>query len=413
MKPDLVALMAELQRDLRLLDWRIEVSYVPNLCTSSGYPVHGLCSHLVDAKRARIQIRDPETPATENDPSVEETLVHELVHLHFAPFSGNTQPEIAAEEQAVWAIAEAITNAKTAARRGQIARAMAARARERFTAGGRTKERKMDPAVIAALLALLESDPEAAKDYLKKLQGGGGGGEGAAPPAAQQPPPEEPRMQAPPAEEPRAARAVPTAQGSTVSRQEFEQLQTEQLVHQHGASLSDEQRRFALTLAPTAVRSYLATLTSGAPAPASAAQAHTRAAATPSASSTTAAPPAGVTRGEFERYRVDQYIELHGSSLNEAQKKFAQTLTYEQVRGYIATTVPSSTPAAQRNTAPAQGPRRQMSVDPTIQEVDRRMGLAPVPTQAIGRDPTTGRLTISNIAPAKVVKAAAAQTGGE
>lgn len=413
MKPDLIALLADLQRELRLLDWRIEVSYVRDLCAPGGYPVHGLCSHLVDAKRARIQIRDPETPATENDPSVEETLVHELVHLHFAPFSGNTQPEIAAEEQAVWAIAEAITNAKTSARRGQIARAMAARARERFTAGGRTKERNMDPAVIAALLALLESDPEAAKEYLKKLQGEGGGG-GAPPPAAQEPPPQEPpRMQAPP-EEPRAARAS-TAAGAGVSRQEFEQLQTEQLVHQHGATLNDEQRRFALTLSPTAVRSYLATLTSGGAAPASAANAHTRAAAASPgapASPTAPLPPASVTRGEFERYRVDQYIELHGAHLTEAQRKWASTLGYEQVRGYIAQHPASSTPPAPRGKVPAQGPPRQAPADPMIAEVDRRMGLAPVATQAIGRD-ANGRLTISNIAPAKVVAAAAPQKGGE
>jgi hypothetical protein len=353
-KPDLQALLVELQRELRLQDWRVEISYVPNLTNGAGYPVHGLCSHLVDAKVASIAIRDPETPATASDPSVEETLVHELVHLHFAPFSGSSSAEIAAEEQAVWALTEALHGAKTAARRGQIARAMMARAAAGATTGKVVRSQKMDIAMLLAALkaALQADDPKAAIEaLLKEVEGAGAAPSDPVPPGEQEPPPaplamdpEDPKppMQAAalPEDEPKAQRA------GGVSRKEFDRLQVETVVHQHGAKLNDKQRAFALTLSPAQVRSYIATQTSGGEAPKSAAVAAER----------QQAPANGVSRVEFERFRVDQLLTQHGAHLSDAQRKFAAGLSHDQVRSYLANHPAGDAPrAAQRSQVPTKG----------------------------------------------------------
>jgi len=369
-KPDLARLLAELQRELRLQDWRIEVAYVPNLTNRAGYPVHGLCSHLVDAKVATIHVRDPETPATSADPSVEETLVHELVHLHFAPFSGGSSAEIAAEEQAVWALTEALHGAKTAARRGQIARAMVARNRGR-SANGR-RERNMDLAVIAAIRALLESDDPAAavESYLKELEGAGGepapvppgemAPDGLEEPKMMAPEEEEPKMMAPaPGEEPKAQRA------GGVTRAEFARLQVEQIVHQHGAKLTDKQRAFALTLSPSQVRAYIATQTSGGEAPKSSVLASERAQAS-----------SIVSRVEFERFRVDQLITQQGGHLTDAQRKFAAGLTHDQVRAYLVQHPPQAEGVrpAQRQQVPTKGAQPGVHDDREARRV--RLGLS-------------------------------------
>jgi hypothetical protein len=131
MKPDLDGLVTRYQELLRLRDWRIEVAYKPGLSTRDGRPVWGLCYPTVDARVARIEIRDPSTPPAgvsleDATAQVVETVVHELVHLHFAAF-GNTSPaEIAAEEQAVWALAGALVSAHGTTREAPIARAMLA-----------------------------------------------------------------------------------------------------------------------------------------------------------------------------------------------------------------------------------------------------------------------------------------------
>lgn len=342
-KPDLAAMLAELQRELRLQDWRIDVAYAPNLTNRAGYPVHGLCSHLVDAKVASILIRDPATPATDSDPSVEETLVHELVHLHFAPFSGASSAEIAAEEQAVWALTEALHGAKTAARRGQIARAMVARAAA-GTAPVMMVERsqKMDIAMLVAAIraALQADDPTAAVEaLLKEVEGAG-----SAPPPAT--PSEPPMSMGAPEDEPKppmqSAAPLQDPKAQRVTRAEFDRLQVEQVVHQHGAQLTEQQRAFALGLSPTQVRAYIATQTSGAHAPKSAAL------AAPSQA------PATVSRAEFERYRVDQLLQLQGAHLSDAQRKFAAGLTHEQARSYLANH-PAGNAPAQRQQVPTRG----------------------------------------------------------
>lgn len=212
--PDLGGLVAHYQALLRLRDWQLDVSYVPNLTDSQGRQVWGLCEHMVDAKFARLQIRDPKTPppgesfesAVEN---VIETVIHELVHLHFAPFDNRTPAEIAAEEQAVWALAPAIARARGTSDEGFIARAMLALAPKSTASAVARKTEKsrmaLDPKQSRdALKILIAKDQKSALAFLEKLvvgeeePGSEPAGEGSAPPAAAAavPPPEEEDKQA-------------------------------------------------------------------------------------------------------------------------------------------------------------------------------------------------------------------------
>jgi hypothetical protein len=130
--PDLAALVQHYQTSLRLLDWRIDVSYARDLCDHAGNAVWGLCYPVADAKVAKIIIRDPATPPEGASPDealrqITETVVHELVHLHFAPFGNRAPAAIVAEEQAVWALAEALVQAKGTEAEQNIARSMVAR----------------------------------------------------------------------------------------------------------------------------------------------------------------------------------------------------------------------------------------------------------------------------------------------
>ena len=184
-KPNLAQFAASWQARLRLRDWRIDVSYVRGLRAPDGSPVYGLCSPHVDAKRAQIQINDPATPWGSDDPSVEETLVHELLHLHMAPLAGTSQAAIMCEENAVWALTEVITSGNTA-EAGMVTRATRA---SHFASRRRTEGETMSPELIeAARKAVDANDKKAALEMLKSIilaaaSGGGGapgGGEGAA-----------------------------------------------------------------------------------------------------------------------------------------------------------------------------------------------------------------------------------------
>lgn len=206
--PDLGGLVAHYQALLRLRDWQLDVSYVPDLTDSQGRQVWGLCEHMVDAKFARLQIRDPKTPppgesfesAVEN---VVETVIHELVHLHFAPFDNRTPAEIAAEEQAVWALAPAIARARGTSDEAFIARAMLALAPKSTASAVARKTEKsrmaLDPKQSRdALKILIAKDQKSALSFLEKLVVGEDApasepSEDMAPPAAAAavPPPEE------------------------------------------------------------------------------------------------------------------------------------------------------------------------------------------------------------------------------
>lgn len=109
MKPDLQALLAEWKPIIGVSDWRIGIEYVSDLPDGAI----AVCSPLWDYLEAKIAIVDPDVQAHD----VEETLVHELVHLPLAPL--NTQPgtwERAMEERAVESIARGLISVKRGGR---------------------------------------------------------------------------------------------------------------------------------------------------------------------------------------------------------------------------------------------------------------------------------------------------------
>jgi hypothetical protein len=188
-RPDLAALIGHYQKLLRLQDWRIEAAYEKDLVASDGRPVWGLCYPTADAKTAQIIIRDPATPpagasADEAVRQVTETIVHELCHLHFAAFENRTPAAIVAEEQAVWALAEALVKSHGTPGEKTIARAMVAiatrpvhaRAMEALPSAAETErhaeagDRSMDKKLATeALDALTAGDAEKCADLLKQI----------------------------------------------------------------------------------------------------------------------------------------------------------------------------------------------------------------------------------------------------
>jgi hypothetical protein len=369
MKPNLQALVAYWQKALRLLDWRIQAEYVRDLCASEGSPVYGLCSRLVDNKTAYLRIRDPETPIPDGrDPNVtvERTVIHECAHLHFAAFGTCSPAEIAVEEQAVWAFADALFAHKGTGREEYLARAMRSEISalaERRRMGGNMMSKET---VQAALEALKGGNGDAAIEVLTQIlsEGMGAGGEspppdngGDAPPAQAAPVQEPPRQAAPLASgAPRAARPAlaprPAPQGLV-----------------QGAAIDGE-----------AVRRMVVE---------------------------------GVTAG-LDGFRRDELLETQGHVLSEDDLRWARSQPFETVRrmvGAAAGPQPqeprgrSSAPAprAARPSAPTRGNGAASGgADPTGGHIDRLMRVAKDEQPAVMIDPSTNRMFVSNLKPVTV-----------
>lgn len=215
--PDLAALVAHYQRELRLLDWRLDVSYAPDLADTRGRPVWGLCYPTVDAKVATIVIRDPATPpdgatAEQAAKQVVETVVHELLHLHFAAFGTSSPAEIAHEEQVVWALAEALIKAKGTPDEAMYARAAlvaidrsTAQIKVRAAAAAKETPKMLDPKLaLEGLKIITAQDAKGALELLNRLLASALGGEA----EAEEPAAEEPAAEEPAAEPMPAARVV-------------------------------------------------------------------------------------------------------------------------------------------------------------------------------------------------------------
>ncbi|MDD9147361.1 hypothetical protein OYT88_02200 [Sporolactobacillus sp. CQH2019] len=94
------------QNRLRLKDWDITVS-IKRMSQFSSDNLQGECEWVLQSKVARIRILDPDDfthSILTND--MEECLVHELLHLHFAPF--DNEKNYMVQEQAIEAIAKAL-----------------------------------------------------------------------------------------------------------------------------------------------------------------------------------------------------------------------------------------------------------------------------------------------------------------
>lgn len=213
--PDLAGLVAHYQDKLRLRDWRINITYAPDLASADGHPVWGLCYPTADAKVAKILIRDPNTPpqgvtAEAAAAQVVETVVHELVHLHFAAFCTDSPEAVVAEEQAVWALAEALVKARGTNEEQVVARAMLINIdnmRAKSPPKSNQQERAMGLSgkmANEAVQVLTSKDGKGALALIQALLVASLGGEEGPKPEAEEPAPEAPpaqEVQDPPAEQ--------------------------------------------------------------------------------------------------------------------------------------------------------------------------------------------------------------------
>lgn len=104
-KPDLSALLTQWQAILRLQDWDITVQYARSLEMGDS---EGKIETTLPRKAALISILDPcdwQEPTVQD---VEQTLVHELLHIHTAQWPSDGESACLAEEQGVDAIAGAL-----------------------------------------------------------------------------------------------------------------------------------------------------------------------------------------------------------------------------------------------------------------------------------------------------------------
>lgn len=102
----------EWQQILGLMDWDVSVKIVSYEEIEEG--TEGRVDWVITNKTADIKLIKPEGyPFDALRPyNMEEALVHELLHLHFAPFNINTGLKAISQEQAINAIAKALVNLK-------------------------------------------------------------------------------------------------------------------------------------------------------------------------------------------------------------------------------------------------------------------------------------------------------------
>ncbi|GEM_PF-1144546 len=102
----------EWQQRLRLADWDVTVKVVPAMDMSSTQ-AQGCIHWRITEKTADIKLVTPEDAVKQNPMrpyNLEETLIHELLHLHMAPFEPDSseQTECMAMEWTINAIAGAL-----------------------------------------------------------------------------------------------------------------------------------------------------------------------------------------------------------------------------------------------------------------------------------------------------------------
>lgn len=105
----LTSLCHEWQKRLRLQDWDVEARYVKYYEMKSEH-ADGECDYVFSRKSACINILCAEDCPEPID--VEETLVHELLHLHFAEWTERHDECPVSGEQALDAIASALVRLK-------------------------------------------------------------------------------------------------------------------------------------------------------------------------------------------------------------------------------------------------------------------------------------------------------------
>ena len=111
-------LRREWQNRLKLRDWKIKIQIVDLALlkdlTKTDWPVGG-CETFPEAKEARIYILRQEDwgdDTRERAANVEDTIVHELLHIHFAPFEASEPGMMLHQEQAIEALTAAFLSLK-------------------------------------------------------------------------------------------------------------------------------------------------------------------------------------------------------------------------------------------------------------------------------------------------------------
>lgn len=101
----------EWQEILSLRDWDVK----PRIARYYDESNLGSCTWKLQKKMAviRVQEYDDYDPSNKWERDQETTLVHELLHLHFAPFDAETDtPQGIAQEQAIHALSVALVSLK-------------------------------------------------------------------------------------------------------------------------------------------------------------------------------------------------------------------------------------------------------------------------------------------------------------
>lgn len=104
-KPQVKRWLAKWKRALKLQDWEIRAEIYPRQDMGGN---DGLFGHTIQKKQALIQLAQTSEDHTLYDP--EQTLIHELLHVHFAPFQSNRNGSLEdiAQEQAIDTIANTL-----------------------------------------------------------------------------------------------------------------------------------------------------------------------------------------------------------------------------------------------------------------------------------------------------------------
>lgn len=182
-RPDIQALCAEwIGTDgLRIQDRIIAASYVPDLCNATGAPLYGqLRIDNLDEGRFTVRIQDPATwpvggSRALSQRSIEEALVHELVHIRWIDLTAANQDaaSLVQEERATWATAQALVAAKYDKRAADVRAMVRAMSTGKTSALTRaqTKGRAMIDATTAKQIldALGGEDIEAMKAALRGI----------------------------------------------------------------------------------------------------------------------------------------------------------------------------------------------------------------------------------------------------
>lgn len=106
--PNLEAICAFWQKVLKLQDWQISIKYerFHKMRDAKGALVWGTVTTIPSCKRAQVNVLTPSDCQGTTEQDIEETIVHELLHIHINEVLRNREDEIA-EERTINALAEA------------------------------------------------------------------------------------------------------------------------------------------------------------------------------------------------------------------------------------------------------------------------------------------------------------------